>query len=58
MADLELGLLTVQEVADALRVSKMSVYRLVESGELKSLRVGRTIRIREHVLTSYLEDQE
>lgn len=37
--------LTVQEIARYLRVSKMTVYRLVESGELPSVRVGRSIRI-------------
>jgi excisionase family DNA binding protein len=38
-------LLTVAEVAAFLRVSKMTVYRLCESDELASIRVGRSIRI-------------
>lgn len=36
---------TVAEVADALRVSKMTVYRLVHVGELEALRVGRSFRV-------------
>lgn len=37
--------MTVKEVADMLRVSRMTVYRLAESGSLDSVRVGRSIRI-------------
>lgn len=37
--------LTVKEVAEQLRVSKMTVYRLTEDGSLPSVRVGRSIRI-------------
>ena len=33
--------LTAEEVAEMLRVSKNSVYRLAQSGELASYRVGR-----------------
>lgn len=39
------SMLTVTEVAKILRVSKMTVYRFVHSGELASVRVGRSIRI-------------
>lgn len=37
---LNLDLLKVAEVADALRVSEMTVYRLIESGELPAFRIG------------------
>lgn len=47
-------LLTVEEVAEMLRVSKMTVYRLAEKGELPSVRVGRSIRIVEDGLDMYL----
>ena len=40
----ELKFLTVAEVAAVMRVSKMTVYRLVHSGELASVRVGRSFR--------------
>lgn len=48
--------LTVAEVADALRVSTMTVYRLVNAGELPALRIGKNIRIRARDLEAYLED--
>lgn len=38
--------LTVDDVARALRVSKMTIYRLTESGDIPSIRVGRSIRIK------------
>lgn len=37
--------LTVQEVAARLRVSKMSIYRLCEAGDIPFVRVGRQFRI-------------
>jgi excisionase family DNA binding protein len=49
---------TVAEVADALRVSTMTVYRLVQSGDLPALRVGRAIRIPADGLGAYLASSE
>ncbi|MGH9045102.1 MAG: helix-turn-helix domain-containing protein [Acidimicrobiales bacterium] len=46
-------LLTVTEVAEMLRVSKMTVYRLVSAGTLPSLRVGRSVRIRAEAVDAY-----
>lgn len=46
--------LTVAEVADLMRVSKMTVYRLVHSGELPAVRVGRSFRVHEKAVTEYL----
>lgn len=37
--------LTVAEVADFMRVSKMTVYRMVHSGDLPAVRVGRSFRV-------------
>ena len=37
--------LTVAEVAAMMRVSKMTVYRLVHGGELPAARVGRSFRV-------------
>ena len=41
----EVKFLTVAEVAATMRVSKMTVYRLVHSGELPANRFGRTFRV-------------
>lgn len=48
-------LLTVAEVAQHMRVSNMTVYRLIKSGQLPALRVGKNFRIRSRDLASYLE---
>ena len=37
--------LTVEEIAEELRVSKMTVYRLIHDDELGHVRVGRTYRV-------------
>ncbi len=37
--------LTVAEVADVMRVSKMTVYRMVHSGQLPAVRMGRSFRV-------------
>ncbi len=50
-------LLTVGEVADVMRVSRMTVYRLIRRGQLKAIRVGRNYRVREDDLNEYLEEQ-
>ena len=51
------ALLTVAEVAAGMRVSNMTVYRLIKSGELPAVRVGKGYRIREADLQRFLEDR-
>jgi excisionase family DNA binding protein len=51
----EVKFLTVAEVAAAMRVSKMTVYRLVHSGELPAVRVGRSFRVSEEAVHDYLK---
>ena len=46
--------LTVAEVAETMRVSKMTVYRLTRSGELPAVRVGRSYRVPQDALESFL----
>lgn len=50
-------LLTAGEVADQLRVSTMTVYRLIRRGELPAVRVGRNYRVRLDDLEAFLEQQ-
>lgn len=55
--------LKVDEVARMLRVSRQTVYRMVWSGELPWVNVGRgksrpRIRIRESAVQRYLESRE
>jgi len=46
---------TVAEVAKLMRVSKMTVYRLVHSGELPAVQVGRSFRVPESAVHDYLK---
>lgn len=48
---------TVAEVARQLRVSNMTVYRLVKSGQIPAVRVGRGYRIREDDVRKYLDQR-
>lgn len=52
----EVQFLTVAEVATVMRVSKMTVYRLVHSGHLPAIRVGRSFRVPEQAVHEYLRD--
>jgi excisionase family DNA binding protein len=47
--------LTVAEVATMMRVSKMTVYRIVHAGELPAVRVGRSFRVPEKAVHDYLQ---
>jgi excisionase family DNA binding protein len=46
--------LTVAEVAARMRVSKMTVYRLLHGGDLPAVRVGRSFRVLESDVDEYL----
>ena len=46
--------LTVAEVAEMLRVSTMTVYRLIKSGELHAIRIGKSYRLAEEEVDRYL----
>ncbi len=50
-------LLTAAEVAAQLRVSTMTIYRLIRAGELPAVRVGRNYRVRQEDLAAYLSAQ-
>ena len=59
MPEREFGepLLTVGEVASLMRVSNMTVYRLIKSGQLAAIRVGKNYRIRRNDIDRYLTDR-
>jgi excisionase family DNA binding protein len=48
--------LTVSEIADIMRISRGSVYRKIDSGDIESVRVGNSIRVPESVFVAYMED--
>ena len=47
-------LLTVAEVAGLMRVSTMTVYRLIKAGDLAAIRVGKSYRIKEDDIDDFL----
>lgn len=50
-------LLTVGEVASVMRVSNMTVYRLIKAGQLGAIRVGKNYRIRRSDVDRYLNER-
>jgi excisionase family DNA binding protein len=50
-------LLTVGEVANLMRVSNMTVYRLIKSGQLAAIRVGKNYRLRRKDVERYLAER-
>ena len=59
MAERDFGepLLTVGEVAAVMRVSNMTVYRLIKSGQLAAIRVGKNYRLRRRDVERYLSER-
>jgi excisionase family DNA binding protein len=54
MAQQRARFLTVAEVADTLRVSTMTVYRLIKAGDLRAVRVGKSYRLTDDDVDQYL----
>ena len=52
---MELMLLTIEEAAASLRVSRWSVYNLIRSGQLRTIRIGRRRLVPMNALTECLE---
>jgi excisionase family DNA binding protein len=50
--------MTIEEVSVVLRVSKMTVYRMVHAGELGAVRVRRSFRVPRTALDEYLSIAE
>ncbi len=55
--DLGEPLLTVSEVASLMQVSNMTVYRLIKSGQLTAIRVGKNYRMRRTDVERYLTER-
>lgn len=50
-------LLTVADLAQVLRIGRNSAYRLVRSGEIPSIRIGRAYRVPKAALIDYIQRQ-
>ena len=51
--DEALDLLTVQEVATRLRLSVVTVRRLIKSEDLEAVHIGRSVRVAPEAVTAY-----
>jgi excisionase family DNA binding protein len=49
---------TVQEVAARLRLSRKTVYRLVERGEIRAIKIGDNYRIPREALEAIIRGEE
>lgn len=47
--------LSVSELADVLQIGRNSAYYLVRSGQIRCIRIGRSIRIPQAALLEYLD---
>jgi excisionase family DNA binding protein len=51
-------LLRIEDVADRLSVSRSMAWKLIATGELRSIRIGRAVRIRPADLEAFLDSAE
>jgi excisionase family DNA binding protein len=51
---METVLLTAVEVASVLRISKAHLYKMIKSGELPSVRFGRSVRVKREALDAFI----
>lgn len=59
MAEIKLNckdLLTVKDIKEILNIGSTLAYQLIASGEIKSLKVGKTIKIPKVYLEQYLNE--
>lgn len=49
--------MTVTEVAELMRVSKMTVYRLIHGGEMPAIRFGKSFRVPEVAVRQMIDAQ-
>ena len=50
-------IMTVPQVATYLKLSKSKVYYLVQTGQIRHIRIGRSVRIRETDIQEWIMDQ-
>lgn len=54
----ELTFYSVEEIADMLKVSKRTVYRNMQAGELHAVKIGQNWRISQENLEAFLQERE
>ncbi len=56
--DKKIDVLTVEEVAKLLKLSKITIYRLIKTGEIPAYKVGASWRINKDDLEAYIESRK
>ncbi len=51
-------LLSAEQIAKQLNISRAMAYKLLQSGEIRSIRIGRAIRSREEFVDEFLKRNE
>lgn len=46
----------VDELADKLRVNRMTIYRYIKAGKLEAHKIGKEYRIAKRIFNNFLED--
>jgi len=54
----ERRLLRIEDVADRLAISRSMAWKLIAIGQLRSLRIGRSVRVRPADLDAYVDAAE
>jgi excisionase family DNA binding protein len=54
----ERGLFTIEEAAEYLRISRAGIYRLIETDELRRIKIGKSARIPRTSLEAFVERLE
>ena len=49
-------LLRIEQVAERLSVSRSMAWKIIDTGQLRSVRIGRAVRVRPEDLEAYLAD--
>ncbi len=52
------SLLTVEELAEQLRIGRSSAYALVKNRQIRSIRIGRSIRIPRNAVAEFIEEAQ
>ncbi len=54
----KIDVLTVDEVANLLKLSKITIYRLIKTGEIPAYKVGASWRVNREDLEAYIESRK
>jgi len=52
------ALLKIAEIMERTGLSKASVYRVINAGQLKTVKIGRSVRVTESELCRFIENLE